>query len=170
MGPVREGWRILGGRITAIQLISVCASVALVASASVFLGLTKPGRALRAVANDRELASTSGVDTRRVIMFTHASASGLAAVAGILSALDTNMLPTMGLRALMMGVVAAIIGGIGSISGIVAGALVLSMAQHLAAWKIGGQWQDAIAFAILLAFLLFRPQGFLGRKVQKAVV
>ena len=123
---------------------------------------------MRAVANDPELASVSGIDSGKVILLTFALGSALAGVAGILVAFDVDMIPTMGMNALMMGVVAVIIGGVGSIPGIALGSLLLGMAQHLGVWFISSQWQDAIAFAILLIFLLFRPQGFLGKKIKKA--
>jgi branched-subunit amino acid ABC-type transport system permease component len=96
--------------------------------------------------------------------------SSLAGLAGILVALDVDMTPTMGMNALMMGVVAVIIGGINSIPGIVLGALLLATAQHLGAWFIGSQWQDAIAFVILVLFLLFKPEGFFGKKVRSSTV
>ena len=70
----------------------------------------------------------------------------------------------------IMGVVAVISGVVGSIPGMACGALLLGLAQHLGVWKISSQWQDAIAFIILFVFLLFRPQGFMGRKVKKAAV
>jgi len=80
------------------------------------------------------------------------------------------MTPTMGMNALMMGVAAVIIGGVESMPGVALGALLLGMAQHLGVWKISSQWQDAIAFVILLVFLLFRPQGFLGKRVKKVTI
>jgi branched-chain amino acid transport system permease protein len=91
-------------------------------------------------------------------------------LAAILVALDVDMTPTMGLNALMMGIVAMIVGGIGSVPGTTLGGLLLGLAQHLGVWKIGSEWQDAIAFAILLLFLLLRPQGFFGRRVRKVEV
>jgi branched-chain amino acid transport system permease protein len=125
---------------------------------------------MRAVANDSELASLSGIDSDRVILWAFAIGSALAGVAGILIALDVDMTPTMGMDALMIGVVAVIIGGANSIPGIALGALLLGLAQQFGVWYISSQWQDAIAFVILLVFLLFRPQGFMGRKVKKASV
>lgn len=164
---VEEGINILGARITPIQIIIISISLLLLAFCFFFLKYTKIGQAMRAVANDPELANSSGIESDRVILFTFALGSALAGTAGILVALDVDMTPTMGMSALMMGVVVVIIGGVGSIPGIAMGALLLGMAQHLGVWKIGSQWQDAIAFAILLIFLLFRPQGFLGKKVKK---
>ena len=169
-GIVEEGINIIGARITPIQMTIIVLSLLLVTSCFFFIKYTKMGRAMQAVANDPELASVSGIDTDRVILSTFALGSALAGIAGILVALDVDMTPTMGMNALMMGVVAVIIGGVGSIPGIALGALLLGMAQHLGVWFISSQWQDAIAFVILLIFLLFRPQGFLGKKIKKVSI
>ena len=123
---------------------------------------------MRAVANNPELARISGIESDRVILSTFALGSALAGIAGILVALDVDMTPTMGMNALMMGVVAVIVGGVGSIPGVALAALLLGMAQHLGVWYISSQWQDAIAFVILLTFLLFRPEGFMGKRVKTA--
>jgi branched-chain amino acid transport system permease protein len=169
-GIVKEGINILGARITPVQITIIIASLLLLVSCFLFLKYTKKGQAIRAVAIDPELARVSGIESDRVILSTFALGSAMAGVAGILVALNVDMTPTMGMNALLMGVVAVIIGGIESIPGIALGALFLGMAQHLGAWNVGSQWQEAIAFAILLIFLLFRPQGFLGKKVKTATV
>ena len=169
-GIVKEGMNFLGARITPAQVLTLCTAALLVAAVGLFFKKTKMGRAMCAVANDPALASVSGIDSDRVALWAFAIGSALAGIAGILVALDVDMTPTMGLRALMMGIVAVIIGGAGSIPGIALGALLLGTAQQFGVWKIGSQWQDAIAFGILLAFLLLRPQGFLGREVRKATV
>jgi len=142
----------------------------LIISSALWLRYTIIGKAMRAVANDKVLARVSGIDSERVILYTFAMGSALAGIAGILVAFDVDMSPTMGMKALMMGVVTVIVGGVGSVPGIAAGALLLGIAQHLGVWKIGTQWQDAIAFGILLVFLVFRPQGFLGKKVKKVTL
>lgn len=169
-GMVEEGINILGARITPIQITIIAVSLFLLVCCFLFLKCTKMGQAMRAVANDPELARVAGIESDRVILSTFALGSALAGIAGILVALDVDMTPTMGMNALLMGVVAVIIGGVGSIPGVALGALFLGMAQHLGVWKISSQWQDAIAFVILLIFLLFRPQGFLGKKVRKATL
>jgi branched-chain amino acid transport system permease protein len=169
-GVVREGLPVFGARITPIQILIIVTSIVLVILVAIWLRKSKTGKAMRAVANDQELAQISGIDSNKVILWTFAIGSALAGVAGILVALDVDMTPTMGMNALMMGVVAVIIGGAGSIPGVALGALLLGLAQHLGVWKISSQWQDAIAFIILFLFLLIRPQGFLGRKVKKAEV
>ena len=169
-GDVQEGLRIFDARITPIQILIILVSLFLVVALSLLLKKTILGRAMRAVANDPELAKISGIDSDRVILWAFAIGSGLAGLAGILVALDVDMTPTMGMHYLMMGIVAVIIGGVGSIPGVALGALLLGFAQHFGVWKISSQRQDAIAFIILLIFLLFRPQGFLGKRIKKASV
>ena len=168
LGEVREGIDILGARITPVQVGIIVTSVILMLFVWAFLKWSKMGKAMRAVVNDSELADISGIDSNRIIILAFAIGSALAGIAGILVALDIDMTPTMGMNALMMGVVAVIIGGVGSIPGVALGALLLGLAQHLGVWKISSQWQDAIAFVILFVFLLFKPEGFFGKKVKKA--
>jgi branched-chain amino acid transport system permease protein len=169
-GEVAEGIALFGARITPIQLWTIFAFIASFASVWAILKFTKFGKSLRAVASDPELALVHGVDSGRVVLGAFALGSGLAGLAAILVALDVDMTPTMGLNALMMGIVAMIVGGIGSVPGTMLGGLLLGLAQHLGVWRIGSEWQDAIAFAILLLFLLLRPQGFFGRRVRKVEV
>ena len=165
---VKEGINILGTRITPVQITIIIVSLLLLLACFIFLKYTKIGRSMRAVANSPELALVSGINSDGVIFWAFALGSALAGIAGILVALDLDMTPTMGMNVLMLGVAAVIIGGVESIPGVALGALLLGMAQHLGVWKISSQWQDAIAFVILLIFLLFRPQGFLGKKIKKA--
>ncbi len=169
-GLVREGIEVFGARITQIQIMLIVVSIFLFVVTSFILKKTKIGKALRAVANDQELAFVQGVDSNKAILFAFGIGSALAAVAAILIAFDTDITPMMGFNALLMGVIAVIVGGIGSIPGAYLGGLLLGLAQHLGVWKLPSQWQDAIAFVILLVFLLIKPQGFLGRKLKKVEV
>ena len=168
--PVVEGLNIFGARITPVQIVIVVSSLLLVVMVAGYLMLGKTGKAMRAVANDAELANISGINSDRVILISFALGSALAGAAGILVSLDVDMTPTMGMNALMMGVVAMIVGGVGSIRGIILGSLLLALAQNFGVWYISSQWQDAIAFAILLIFLLFKPEGFFGKKLRKVHV
>ena len=110
-GIVKEGINILGARITPVQITIIVVSLLLLVSCFLFLKYTKIGRAMRAVANDSELARVAGIESDKVILLTFALGSALAGIAGILVALDVDITPTMGMNALMMGVVAVIIGG-----------------------------------------------------------
>lgn len=164
VGVVQKGILFMGARITLIQLISIITSCFFLIALWAFMKKTKIGLALRAVSDDAELSSVVGLNSDKLILVTFAIGSALAGIGGILFALDINMTPTIGMNALMMGIIAVIVGGVGSIPGVALGALLLGMAQHFGVWKISSQWQDVIAFVILFIFLIFKPEGFLGRK------
>jgi len=167
---VTEGLDVLGGYVTPVQVATICTSAVLVAVLAVFLKCTKMGKAVRAVADDAELAKISGIASDRVILAVFAIGSALAGVAGVLVAMDVDMIPTMGMTPLMLGVVAVVIGGVDSIPGLALAAVLVGAAQQAGAWWLGSQWQDAIVFAVLLVFLLVRPRGFLGGRLRKASV
>jgi branched-chain amino acid transport system permease protein len=167
---VQAGISILNARITPVQIWIGTIGPTLTLLFTILLQRTKLGLTIRAVANNPELANIAGIDSEKVILNTFALGSALAAVAGILVALDLDMTPTMGMNALMMAAVAVIIGGVGSIPGVVLGSILLSLTQNLGTILVGGQWQDAIAFALLTVFLLFRPQGFLGKPIRRATI
>lgn len=165
---IQRGIDILGARITSTQILVVLISIFISSSVLILIQKTKIGITIRALANDFELAKISGVNENRALFGIFFLGSALAGIAGVLYAIDIEMSPSMGLNALMMGIVVVIIGGIGSFSGVILGSLFLGMAQHFGVWKISSQWQNAIAFVILLIFLLIRPQGFLGKKLKKS--
>lgn len=168
--PVREGIDMFGARITHIQIVIIFVSILLVVMLSVYLSKARVGKTMRAVASDAETSKLSGIDSDKVILISFAIGSALAGIAGILISLDIDMTPTMGMDALLMGVVVMIIGGVGSIRGITLGSLLLALAQNFGVWYISSQWQEAIAFAVLLIFLLFKPEGFMGKKIRRAEV
>lgn len=167
---VQEGIDIFGARITLIQIGIICIATVLTAGLSFFLKKTKTGKILRAVANNPVLASISGIQIGKAIFWTFAIGSAFAGTGGILIALDIDLSPTMGMTALMMGIVAMILGGKGNVGGVALGALFLSFSQELSGWIFSAQWQDTVAFVLLIGFLLFRPQGFLGKKLKKITI
>lgn len=166
----QEGMSVLGARITPTQIATVLAAAITLVGLTTILRWSGVGKAMRATASDGELARSSGIDTDRLGVWAFAIGSALAGIAGVLAALDTDMTPSMGMDVFMLCIVAVIVGGLHSIPGIALGALLLGMALHFGAWKIGSQWQDAIAFFILIAFLLVRPEGVMGKKLRKATV
>jgi len=159
-----------GGRITIVQgwIILLSASFFLLAWA--MLRFTKLGKVLRAVSSDPDLAVVIGIDSNKVIPIAFMLGSALAGLAAILISFDTDLTPTMGMNALMIGVVVVVIGGVKSIPGIALAAILLGIAQHFGVWWIGTQWQDTIAFLVLIIFLVFRPQGFFGYSLRRATV
>ena len=169
-GPVGAGIDIRGIRFSSHHVISVGVSAAVLGMAFGLWRGTRIGRTIRAVCSDSALAEITGVPRDRIIMLIFAAASATAATAGILVGLDLGLTPTMGMKVLMMAAVAVIVGGVGSIPGVGLGSLLLGVAQYLAIWRVDSRWQDTIAFAILLLFLVFRPQGFLGQPLKETAV
>jgi len=161
---------IVGARVTGIQLI-VMGLAATVCVAKVFLlDKTRIGLALRAVANSPELAKVSGVDFDKTMGIAFCMGSFLASVAGLCQAFDVGMTPTMGLPMLLLGVVAVVLGGGGKTLGIAAASFLLASVQAMAGWWLGTHWEETAAFLLLVAFLLYRPQGLLGRVSKQGSV
>lgn len=165
-GPVKEGHHFLGAVITDTQILILAVSIALCFSLWLFVKKTKLGKAMRAVADDPLAASVVGINPERIILVAFGIGSALAGAAGILISLETNIEPTMGMNAILKGIIASIIGGIGSIPGAMFGGLFLGIAENLGTWKISAGWKDCIAFVILIVFLLFRPGGIMGVKSE----
>lgn len=169
IGKIKEGMNVLGGRITEVQIIIIVSTIFTILI-FFFINRLKIGKAMQAVSDDPELSNISGVSSDRIILLSSIIGFAMTGVAGILVSLETGMTPTMGISALMMGVVAMIVGGLNSILGIIFGALLLSLSQNIGIWYLGAQWKDAIAFLILIIFLLFRPQGFFGLEMKKTAL
>ncbi len=148
-----------GGVMTETQLVILGAAIAIMLALALSLRFTLFGKAIRAIADDEEVAQIVGINSERVIGFVFLVGSAIAGIAGIAAGFDTGIQPTMGLALLLPGVVAAIIGGVGNVYGGVAGAFLLAAIENAGVWYLSGEWKAAIAFGILVLFLLFRPQG-----------
>jgi branched-chain amino acid transport system permease protein len=155
-GEIRPGLPILGAIITPNQIVILIVAAALFAILTAYLQMTRAGKALRAMANDAEMGIVIGIDPRSAYISTFALASGLAAIAGCLVALETDVYPTMGQNALLKAIVASIIGGVGNIPGAVFGGLVLGFVENFGVWQLNAGWQDGISLALLLLFMLIR--------------
>ncbi|HZV69328.1 MAG TPA: branched-chain amino acid ABC transporter permease [Saprospiraceae bacterium] len=164
------GNQILGAYITTIQIITITASITLFILLNLFLQFTTTGKSIRAVANNPDLCNIYGISSNKVILIAFGIGSALAATAGIFSAMDTNMTPTFGFNLLLYGVVAMIIGGVGSTRGLLAGSFLVATAQHLAAYYIDTKWMDAITYIILILFLIWKPLGFSGNRLKKVEI
>ncbi|MDI6870064.1 MAG: branched-chain amino acid ABC transporter permease [Bacillota bacterium] len=131
---------------------------------------TKIGKAMRAVANDRDAAHLMGIDVNQVITVTFALGSALAAAAGVLVGIVYNRIdPLMGIMPGLKAFVAAVLGGIGIIPGAMIGGFVMGIVEVLVVAFISSGWKDAAAFVALIIILLVRPVGLLGRNVGEKV-
>lgn len=161
---ITEGFPIYNARISMAQVLSIISSVLLIFFFLFMIRTKSIGCMLRAVTSDIELSHISGINVRAAQLFAVVIGSTFAAVAGILSGIDTGMKPTMGFNPFMMGTVALIIGGVRPVLGCVLGSLLLALLQQLSVFAFSGQWKDPVAFALLLIVLLARPNYLMGVK------
>jgi branched-chain amino acid transport system permease protein len=166
---------LLGGvRIAERHLWIIAGTAALITALHLFLARSRTGKAMRAMSDERDLARISGIDTERVVVWTWLLGGGLAAAAGVFLGLDTQLNPYMGWDLLLPMFAAAILGGIGRPYGAIAGGLVIGMAEELSTYPWIGTaplvppgYKSAVAFAIMVALLIWRPTGlFAGRLLR----
>ena len=163
---------LAGGKITisAETIVTIIVSLIIMVSLTLFVNKTKPGRAMLAVSEDKGAAQLMGVNVNATISLTFAIGSGLAAVAGVLlcSAYPTLSSQT-GAMPGINALVAAVLGGIGSIPGAVIGGVLIGIIEILSRSYISSQMADAIVFAVLIIVLLVKPTGILGKKYIEKV-
>lgn len=158
-------------RVSVLHVQAILATAVIAVLLHFFLTASKTGRSMRAVADDPELAEISGLDTAKVVRWTWIIGAALAAVAGAFAALDTSAHPNLGWNLLLPMFAAAILGGIGKPMGAMAGGFIIGLAEELSSYHwigddalISPSYKSGIAFFIMIALLIFRPQGlFKGR-------
>jgi len=158
-----SGFNIGNVHMPLLRVITIVAAFALMIILWFLVNKTRTGKAMRATSYDREAASMMGIDIDKVIVFTFVLGSALAGAAGVFFALRVPTTVSIGFVAGLKGFTAAVIGGIGSIPGAMAGGLILGFAESYVQGYISTQWSDLFVFSILIAFMIFRPQGLLGR-------
>jgi len=159
-----QGLELFGAIITPLQIIIVLVSALLFFILFVFMEKSKIGKAMRAVADNKDLAEISGVSSEKIYNWSFIIGSAIAGCAAILIALEQNITPTMGTNLMIKGFTGAIIGGIGIVPGAILGSFLLGIIENFGIWFLPSAYKDAIAFILLFIFLLFRPQGILGIK------
>ncbi|MDR2559873.1 MAG: branched-chain amino acid ABC transporter permease [Oscillospiraceae bacterium] len=160
-----RGFNIGDIRITYIQIIVIAVSAALMLILTLFISRTMTGKAMRAIALDKDTCRLMGVNVNRIIALTFMIGSALAAVAGGLFCIRYGG-PVQFSMGFMIGIkafTAAVIGGIGSIPGAMLGGLLLGVLEAMGTQFIGSEWQDVFAFGILILILILRPNGLMGR-------
>ncbi|MDY0287706.1 MAG: branched-chain amino acid ABC transporter permease [Sphaerochaeta sp.] len=162
----------LGGVIiTPHQILILVVSLVMMLALKLFVDRTRMGKAMRATSLDQDTAMLMGINVNRVISLTFAIGSALAAVGGILIALDFKVYPSMGTMTGLKAFVAAVVGGIGNISGAMFGGILLGLLETFGVAVLGipSGLKDTIAFGVLIIILLVKPEGLFG-KVEKEKV
>jgi branched-chain amino acid transport system permease protein len=158
-----KGFDIGNVRVPLLRIITIGSAFVLMIALYFLVNKTRTGKAMRATSYDREAAAMMGIDIDKVIRFTFILGSALAGAAGVMFALRVPTTAAIGFVAGLKGFTAAVIGGIGSIPGAMAGGLILGFAESYTQGYVSTKWSDLVVFSILIAFMIFRPQGLLGR-------
>ncbi len=156
-------YTFLGATITHIQIIIILAAFIVFGLFALFMSQTRFGRTVRAISDDEEVAKIVGIDTDSIMRWVFFIGSALAGLAGIMFGYDMGIEPTMGFSLLVVGVTGAIVGGIKSMWGVLLGSFFVTAVQNFGIWKISGEWKFALAFIVLILFLLIRPEGIIKR-------
>lgn len=152
----------LGAKIRPDQILILFIVIILIGALHLFLQNTKMGKAMRATADNMNLARVSGIDTERVIAWTWGISGALAAAGGILYGIDVQLHPDMGWHFLIPLFAATILGSIGNIYGALVGGLVIGIVQQVSTAFLTPTYKPAVAFIIMILILLIRPQGIFG--------
>jgi neutral amino acid transport system permease protein len=153
----------LGLRIGRTEFIVIIVGFAVLIAVGLMLKFSLLGKQMRALADNLDLAETTGIDTSRVILYTWLFAGALAGLAGVLAGAVTDVRPTLGFGLLLPIFAAVILGGIGDAFGALAGGVVLGLMIEWSTLFIDFRWKTAVGFAVLIIVLVVRPQGIFGR-------
>ncbi|NJK56530.1 MAG: branched-chain amino acid ABC transporter permease [Pleurocapsa sp. SU_5_0] len=150
-------------RIAYYRVIVVGLAIAAIVVLHLILQNTKIGKAMRAVADNIELARVSGIDVDRIVLWTWIITGTLTAFAGGMYGLIAVVRPNMGWFLILPMFAAVILGGIGNVYGAIAGAFIIGIAQELSVPLLGSEYKLGVALAIMIVILLVRPQGLFRR-------
>lgn len=150
--------------IPVVQFLSIISSFAVFAGLYVFLHKTFLGKQIRAIHDSWSLAHILGLKNNHIVIMVSLLAGAVLGLAGVLTAYDVGLEPTMGFNLLFKGIIGAIIGGMASISGAFFGAFFLAFAENIGVYFFASEWRDLIAFTLFIFFLYLRPQGIFSKK------
>ncbi|MCD8338364.1 MAG: branched-chain amino acid ABC transporter permease [Lachnospiraceae bacterium] len=161
---------LLGAKIQVKYLLTLGIGLVIMVALTLFVRMTKIGKAMRAVPQDREAATIVGINVDRIITVTFAIGSALAAVAALMYCstyprATTDMGTMMGIKAF----IAAVLGGIGIIPGAMLGGILIGLIEIFVKVYLAPGWYEAITYAILIVVLLIKPSGILGKNVSEKV-
>ena len=163
-------FKLGGAQVSRVDLVVLLTTLVLLVALEFWVQKTRQGRAMRALSHNHETASLLGIPVDRVIAITFAVCSALAAAAAVLYGVKYPTVdPLMGVMPGLKAFVAAVLGGIGNLRGAVIGGLILGLAETFVAAYGASTWRDALAFALLILILLFKPAGLFGTYEREKV-
>jgi branched-chain amino acid transport system permease protein len=165
-----ETYNFGGAQVTNQSLLIIAVSLVVMFGLEFIVHRTRMGKAMRATSYNLNVAKLMGINTDRVIAFTFALGSALAAVAGVMVALAIPRIdPLMGLMTGLKAFVAAVLGGIGNIPGAMIGGMLIGLMETGISATAYSTYRDAVAFGVLILILILRPSGILGTPVTEKV-
>jgi branched-chain amino acid transport system permease protein len=162
--PIARDMRIGDIRFSPQQLETMAIALAIMLAVFAALAFTRIGKAMRASADNPELAALKGIRPQRVAMMASFVGMGLVGMGGMLLGLDSSIDPLTGTRILLSIFAAAVLGGLGSAPGAVLGAFLIGIAEEISVLVVGSQYRAAVGFFAILIVLSLRPRGLLGER------
>ncbi len=161
---IQQPIHIFGIQTVPKNIFIIVLSIVVLIGVGLFLLRTKTGTAMRAVADNRDLAESSGIDVERVILVTWVVGAGLAGLGGILLGASETVQWDMGFKLLLLIFAAVVLGGLGTAFGAMVGAFIVGVTVEMSTFWIDANVKNAVALGLLVVMLLIRPQGILGTK------
>ncbi len=161
--------KFLGANIPSMDAFMLAVSLVMLILLIFAMNKTKIGLAIRAVSINSRTAKLMGVNSSLIIIVTFAIAGFLAGVSGTLLAAKYSVYPTLGSSMIVKGFVASVLGGLGSLGGAIAAAILLGIIEVFLTFTIGSSVTPAVVFGIMLLFLFIRPQGLAGKFAKEKV-
>jgi len=152
-------------RVSYQRLLAVAVTLVAFFLLDLFITRTRIGRAMRAVSQNREVAQVVGINIRWIALVTFTVSASLAGLAAALIAPLQTISPTMGALLTLKAFAIVVIGGLGKVTGAVYAAFLVGLAESLATVYVSSEYKDAVAFLLMIAFLIWRPRGLFGQKV-----
>ncbi len=162
--PIMRDWRFGELRVGPQQIENLGIAAVAVAALFGFLGFTRTGKAMRAVADNPTLASIKSINADTIGRLVSFVGMGLAGLGGMLIGLDTTIDPLTGFRTVLSVFAAAVVGGLGSVPGAVVGALTVGVGEELCLLVLAPEYRSAVGFGAILVVLSLRPRGILGQR------
>lgn len=159
---ILPGWEVLGTRLNVAQLSKMVVSLVALAGVAAFCLKTRPGLSILAVADNSQVARGMGINRDHAYMWAFGIGGLIVGAAAVPDAAEAGVDPFIGFNPVFLALASTIVGGLRNFRNPVLGALLLGLAFHLAVWAFSSNWQEVVAYGLVILVLIIRPQGLFG--------